>query len=352
MDNKYLVLLIGLILIQGIIINPIFASGFTEKGNIGLKVEKTSYLDWLFKSTIYAFVQPNIEVMPGDTVQMDSLEYMNCGLCDLSAYPTRINGYTIKVYNSNGNMVEEQQFYNWEIRPGVDYIKCGESANFVYYYNVPDNAVPGTWRIELEVAVSPIYSILPSCIVAQDEGSFTVGTSCENKEREVQKCIDENTLYYKPANSCNIQYTQCDQIISGGKCQNDRCQAVEKCGDGICDEYENYLSCYEDCGFCGDKVCQIKYEDSTNCPEDCNPCGDGVCSEGESLICGLDCADCGDGECYWYEKKGEDFACKEDCFPDNGLPDLDTMVIIAVIIFMIGIMGILILKKPKNNTRR
>ena len=102
------------------------------------------------------------------------------------------------------------------------------------------------------------------------------------------------------------------------------------CGDGLCAlEYENYRSCYRDCG-CGDGYCDLSgdrgrtghdlwhygeifpKENTTTCPQDC-ACGDGVCRTdlGESPeTCQADCH-CGDGYCssycsdwYWMSARG------------------------------------------------
>jgi hypothetical protein len=42
------------------------------------------------------------------------------------------------------------------------------------------------------------------------------------------------------------------------------------CGDGICDpDYEDYISCPEDCAVCGDGYCSY-YESYGSCPQDCD----------------------------------------------------------------------------------
>ena len=314
---KVIVAIIIGILALAVIIEPLFisereSSEMMVEGNIALQVSKGGLI-----GNIFAFIQPSIDVLPGDMVQFDSREYMNCGLCDLTNFESYIEGYTIKVYNSNGNLIEEQWFLN---DPDAQWgAVCGEYANFVYYYDVPMDAESGSWRIELEIVISSLFPYNPDCIVAQDEGTFTVGEDCANKDNELQYCIDENTLYYKPANSCEVIYTNCDDVFGTGyKCQDSECQFVEVCGDGICDEFENPNNCYIDCGSCGDNLCTPPYENAESCPEDCAECGDGYCDPSEWLYCGADCADCGDGDCYWYEKKDEEFYCSIDC--DGGEP--------------------------------
>lgn len=265
-----------------------------------------------FLSNNFAVIQPNINVQPGDTVQFDAREYMDCGICDLARYQATIDGYRIKVFNNYGNLIDDNFFYNEPNQPWG--LRCGEYSNIAYQYTVPESAQEGTWRIELEVAISPVWPPDPECIVAQDEGTFTVGTSCANKDQELRYCIDENTQYYKPAGSCVATYTNCDDIYGNGyKCQDTVCKLVEICGDGICDDFENSQNCYEDCGYCGDKRCNGP-ETAETCPEDCYACGDGTCLESEKMYCGQDCAVCGDGNCYWYEYEGEAYYCQVDCY--------------------------------------
>ncbi|RLB09383.1 MAG: hypothetical protein DRG27_04510, partial [Deltaproteobacteria bacterium] len=221
-------------------------------------------------------------------------------------------GYTIKVFNPNGNMVEEQWFINEQDKPWT--LECGYYGNIYYSYHIPEDAIPGTWRIELEIAIHSIYPYEPDCIVAQDVGYFTV-SGCENKDQVIKYCADENTLIYKPSGTCEIQSINCDDTYGiGWKCDplKAECVLVEECGDGICDEFENPYNCYEDCGKCGDNLCTGP-ETIENCPEDCGMCGDGICDPGEELYCGADCAVCGDGQCFWYEQQGEAFYCEADC---------------------------------------
>lgn len=95
---------------------------------------------------------------------------------------------------------------------------------------------------------------------------------------------------------------------------HENCPSDCKCDDGICQPWENYLNCPEDCGpeptqrtlpgqpwpICGDGICEypLTYE---NCPEDCSPviCGDGVCEYPLNYVnCPQDCSPiCGDGIC-------------------------------------------------------
>lgn len=84
------------------------------------------------------------------------------------------------------------------------------------------------------------------------------------------------------------------------------------CGDGICYGYEGRGECPQDCGFCGDYICDAN--EDVNCP-DCAECGDGICSGGESKEdCVIDCHVCGDKECDEPEDYG---SCRLDC-PSGG----------------------------------
>jgi len=82
------------------------------------------------------------------------------------------------------------------------------------------------------------------------------------------------------------------------------------CGDGTCDENENYTNCPEDCSVCGDGACTGD-ENYTNCPEDCSVCGDGACTGDENYTnCPEDCSVCGDGACTGDENYTN---CPGDC---------------------------------------
>ena len=69
--------------------------------------------------------------------------------------------------------------------------------------------------------------------------------------------------------------------------------AVE-CGDGFCEEYEDFFNCRADCPtYCGDGLCG-KGEGCGDCSVDCGICapfcGDGFCEETETFDnCPIDC---------------------------------------------------------------
>jgi len=52
------------------------------------------------------------------------------------------------------------------------------------------------------------------------------------------------------------------------------CRCNSTCGNGYCEECED---CQQDCGYCGDGVCQTFKESREGC-NDCVACGDGYCS--------------------------------------------------------------------------
>ena len=70
-------------------------------------------------------------------------------------------------------------------------------------------------------------------------------------------------------------------------------QRVWLCGDGCCDEGENYVTCPDDCFGCGDGYC-LWSENPCSCPQDClnTSCGDGCLSGDETCTnCALDCGE-------------------------------------------------------------
>ncbi len=80
------------------------------------------------------------------------------------------------------------------------------------------------------------------------------------------------------------------------------------CGDELCGGGETRITCAEDCGNCGDGICDLN--ENLNCP-DCAVCGDGTCSSGEGRgTCLKDCVFCGDGICDYLEDRN---SCRDDC---------------------------------------
>jgi len=258
----------------------------------------------------FGFIPPG-PYEPGDIVDFDSNELINCGLCDMTRYRPEFDGWVVQVMNSAGNVVKEEYIYN------VLGFECGKYANVYYPYTVPQGAMEGNWKIQLKGAISPVWPPDPECVVYEDEASFMVGTTCANKDILVQYCVDEDTLYFKPPYSCQVTYTTCSHQGQGYRCWNNACSFVEVCGDGYCDELENVYNCYTDCGYCGDNICSLPYETIENCPADCSGCGDGRCDLREEGSCPQDCASklCGDGMCWPdYEKSGT-YYCAVDCAP-------------------------------------
>jgi len=97
---------------------------------------------------------------------------------------------------------------------------------------------------------------------------------------------------------------------------------ISYCGDGNCDENENWLTCPQDCivpHYCGDNNCDYD-EDHETCPQDCpivEYCGDGKCGQNEDYsTCPEDCPIqdiCGDGTCGQNENE---MTCPQDCYEE------------------------------------
>jgi sulfatase modifying factor 1 len=126
-------------------------------------------------------------------------------------------------------------------------------------------------------------------------------------------CEDQENALTCPAD--------CPDMCGDGLCTGDEdvlsCpgECPDVCGDGICTGDEDTTNCASDCGSdCGDGVCNGG-EGTTSCPADCGTdCGDGICNGGESsATCVPDCGVvCGDGYCAMGE------SCPEDCGPACG----------------------------------
>lgn len=149
----------------------------------------------------------------------------------------------------------------------------------------------------------------------------------------------------RTSGSCedNDPCTENDACV-GGVCMgtvNPLCPA--KCGDGLCDPWEDSESCLKDCpAECGDGLCAAPVESPENCPEDCPAtCMDGICSPGESVYtcpsdcppvcengvceptesavgCPADCGWCGDGVCGIAEGARGGADCPKDCLAACG----------------------------------
>ena len=120
----------------------------------------------------------------------------------------------------------------------------------------------------------------------------------------------------------------CDPGETNANCPID-CK-ISTCGNGVCDPTETHTNCPIDCQmiFCGDGICEIKLGDPvtyaesfTNCPYDCKTpfvCGNGKCENYENPIsCPEDCktsnpSGCGNGKCE--SELGEtSTSCPKDC---------------------------------------
>ena len=123
--------------------------------------------------------------------------------------------------------------------------------------------------------------------------------------------------------------------IETEECGNNRCDLGEDpnncpqdcdfvCGDSLCDweKGENFINCEEDCSgeWCGDGVCDYYFgESSLNCPQDCF-CGDGRCDYEDIVSCEQDCNRCGDGWCD-VELGESSESCPQDCSCGDSICD-------------------------------
>lgn len=104
---------------------------------------------------------------------------------------------------------------------------------------------------------------------------------------------------------------------------------LSSCGDALCGDSEDPVSCPVDCLICGDGSCDDP-ETVVTCALDCEAaCGDGFCTSGEnSDSCVGDCPDlCGDNHCSSSETIG---SCEADCLARCGdeqctAPDEDAL---------------------------
>ena len=103
--------------------------------------------------------------------------------------------------------------------------------------------------------------------------------------------------------------SDCAPVCGDGFCAGEDCITCTDdcglcCGNCLCDHGETRITCKQDCtpiGYCGDGVCSCPIcnpncavcqdcESSYNCPEDCGVCGDGICDGNETkATCYTDC---------------------------------------------------------------
>lgn len=121
----------------------------------------------------------------------------------------------------------------------------------------------------------------------------------------------------------NCDATHC--IWSGNTCTAKVAPAVETCNQtqtlSVCNAIWGCIwcaGCHRNYWWCGDDICSSTIsENSTSCPQDCGGvyCGDGICNNGENCVsCVDDCANCpsvcGNGACDWDETCA---CCSSDC---------------------------------------
>ncbi len=170
----------------------------------------------------------------------------------------------------------------------------------------------------------PYYNPRPRASCSWSGGRCVTGATAEGLYGHsylipCTECIpeyegEECELGWKPGGAYVIQ-------IVIGKCGS--------CPNGICDDWEDFLSCPQDCQepVCGDGNC-TGLETPKNCPEDCQQlvCGDGSCDSSEVTSCPQDCGCpdspnlvdhlslCGDGYCDPNPYSLENCStCPQDC---------------------------------------
>jgi len=216
------------------------------------------------------------------------------------------------------------------------------------------------------------------CKSAPNKCTFSCLPKCSGDYLNLYKC--------NPATG-NCEYnsrTKCQYGCSDGKCN----VKTSYCGDDVCDDDEDYITCPVDCespipdSYCGDDVCDDdeNYDDcpcdcpnpdpptglcvGKTCPDkcsgdllysyECNPLN-GLCEYKTHIECPAGCTDgkcdtttpiekCGDGVC----SANESFlTCPDDCKAST--TELNSIAIILIV----GVFGIVwIIKQTKRGRRR
>jgi len=128
---------------------------------------------------------------------------------------------------------------------------------------------------------------------------IAIGSLDELCEEECGPAVSCDQGCWSYENQSPLFHTICGEYAGGGS----EGMCLGECGDYYCNEYndEDGDTCYEDCGECGNNVCEGP-EDLGNCPLDCHSCGDGYCTGPYETCsnCGSDCnptsATCGGAE--------------------------------------------------------
>lgn len=194
---------------------------------------------------------------------------------------------------------------------------------------------------------------VPPCSTSSD---CLAGQTCEvgkgkcipqSCQPQTSKRCEGNILY--AYDSCNKRGEMLQDCGAAG-CADGACQGDTKtCPNGVCDIFEDCLSCAQDCqcqtgetceggvckaaGTCGNGTCETGVEDCGSCPKDCacqtkqlcekgvctaSPtCGDGVCDPAQRENC-LSCqADCQCPQGQYCDAPQQ--SCRKSC--GNGLCD-------------------------------
>lgn len=180
----------------------------------------------------------------------------------------------------------------------------------INYYTVSKNTIG-------QVVISP------GCTPKRcTDPGFSCGTFLDQCGGQIScqaGCICGNAICQQGENSITCP-TDCG---GGSACnRNGICDPGESypgcgdcwCGNHTCDSGETYLNCPTDCGSCNNNGVCDPGETTISCPADCK-CRNGTCDSGEtSLNCPQDCF-CGNGTCDSTENKT---TCPADCFCGNG----------------------------------
>ena len=186
------------------------------------------------------------------------------------------------VYNSAFNFFNSINISNNSVCNGQISAICGDN-----------NVVLGIEECEAGSS-NPIYRTITYCEGSHNEIEMGCGYDCQwPLQPEVcQYCGDgiingseqcDGEIFTFCENDYNPQSVGCNSNCDGWTPELEACRY---CGDGICLSegiyIEDSITCYDDCGDCGNGICEEDFENVYSCPGDCGGfCGDGIVSVGE-----------------------------------------------------------------------
>lgn len=190
----------------------------------------------------------------------------------------------------------------------------GQTKTCKIFYNLPD-----LYASEPNPKVKGLNFIDP----------FNVKISADSENR-INELNEGNNVWNEDAVGCapwsqpifcgngvcdsNPEYHNCkpDKLVEDFQTCRQDCGF---CGDNLCDLVEQEgepKECRQDCGFCGDGWCYGgDVETIDTCPSECFICGDSICGTGENCL--VDCGGCGDNICDPGLNESAD-NCREDCY--------------------------------------